>query len=70
MYITGLIDEAVVKITDVAGNLVWETKSQGGQVEWNVETFSGKHVASGVYMVYCASANGELTGTTKFLVVN
>lgn len=70
MYITGLIDEAVVKITDVAGNLVWETKSQGGQVEWNVETFSGKRVASGVYMVYCASVNGELTGTTKFLVVN
>lgn len=70
VYITGLIDEAIVKITDIAGNLVWQTKSEGGQVEWNLQTFSGTKVASGVYMVYCSSANGDKSATSKLLVIN
>ncbi len=70
VYVTGLIDEASVKITDVAGNLVWETKSQGGLIEWNLQTFSGTKVASGVYLIYCASASGDKSATTKLLVVN
>jgi hypothetical protein len=70
VYITGLIDEAEVKITDVSGNLVWSTKSQGGQVEWNLQTFSGAKASSGVYLIYCASANGEKSSTSKLLIVN
>ena len=70
VYVTGLISEAIVKITDVAGNLVWEAKSQGGQIEWNLQTISGSRVSSGVYIVNCSSANGELSGTAKILVIN
>ncbi|MBS1636709.1 MAG: T9SS type A sorting domain-containing protein [Bacteroidetes bacterium] len=70
VYITGLIDEAIVKVTDVAGNLVWETKSEGGQIEWDLKTFSGTRVASGVYVIYCASSDGAKTAVTKLLVVN
>ena len=70
VYVTGLIDEATVKITDIAGNLVWETKSQGGQIEWNLQTFSGTRVASGVYLIYCASSTGDKSATAKLLVVN
>lgn len=70
VYITGLIDESEVKITDVSGNLVWATKSQGGQVEWNLKTFSGTKAASGVYLIYCATANGEKYATSKLLIVN
>jgi len=70
IYITGLIDEAIVKITDVSGNLVWQTTSQGGQVEWNLKTFIGTKVASGMYLIFCASASGDKSATTKLLVVN
>jgi hypothetical protein len=69
-YIKGLVDESIVKITDVAGNLVWETKSEGGQVEWNLSNLSGGRVSSGVYMIYCSTADGELKGSTKLLVVH
>jgi hypothetical protein len=31
--IAGLIDKATVKITDIAGNLVFETTSEGGTIE-------------------------------------
>lgn len=70
VYITGLIDESDVKITDVAGNLVWSAKSQGGQLEWNLQTFSGVKASTGTYLIYCASANGEQYATAKLLIVN
>ena len=70
VYITGLIDEAVVKITDVTGNLVWQTKSEGGQVEWDMKGFNGNKVASGVYLIFCSSANGDKSATSKLLIVN
>jgi len=70
VYVTGLIDESIVKVTDAAGNLVWETKSEGGQIEWNLQTFSGVRASSGVYMIYCASSDGAQTAVTKLLVVN
>lgn len=70
VYVTGLIDGAIVKVTDVAGSLVWETKSEGGQVEWNLQTLSGTRVSSGVYMIYCSSSDGAQNAVTKLLVVN
>jgi ligand-binding sensor domain-containing protein len=70
IHITGLIDEASVKITDVAGNLVWESKSQGGQLEWDLKNFSGSRVTSGVYLIYGSSANGEKTENAKLLFIN
>ena len=70
VYVKGLVDESEVKITDVSGNLVWSTKSQGGQIEWNLKTFSGTKASSGVYLIYCATATGEQSATTKLLIIN
>ncbi len=70
VYVKGLVDEAIVKITDVAGNLIWETKAQGGQIQWNLQNFRNEKVVSGTYLINCSTANGELKGTTKLLVVN
>lgn len=70
VYITGLVDESDVKITDVSGNIIWSTKSQGGQVVWNLQSFAGTKAASGVYMIYCSTANGDKSATAKLLIVN
>lgn len=70
VYIKGLIDESIVKITDVAGNLVWHTKSQGGQVGWNMKNLSGNKVESGVYLIHCSSSDGEKSAVTKLMVIN
>jgi sugar lactone lactonase YvrE len=70
VYVRGLVDQSVVKITDVAGNLVWEAKSQGGQIEWNLRNLSGQKVASGVYTAFCATTDGSKSTVTKILVVN
>lgn len=68
--ITGLIRDASVKITDIAGNLVYETKTVGGQVIWNGNNFDGRRVASGVYIIFCTNNDGSKTYITKLLVMN
>lgn len=70
VLVRGLVDESIVKITDESGNMVWETKSHGGQIEWPITTFANNRVTSGVYIVYAATTTGELKALTKILVVN
>jgi hypothetical protein len=70
VYISGLIDESIVKIADQAGNFVWEVKAKGGRIEWPMKSFSGNRVSSGVYVVYTAIPNGEIKAVTKVLVIN
>lgn len=53
--IYGLARDANVKITDVAGNLVYEGKSLGGQAIWNGRDYLGRRVASGVYLIFATS---------------
>lgn len=67
--ISGLTSEATIKITDIAGNLVFETKSLGGTVNWNTFNFSGTKVASGVYMVFITSDDGTLDTVKKIMII-
>jgi hypothetical protein len=70
VLIRGLIDNSIVKIVDESGNLAWETKSSGGQIEWNLKTLSGSRVQTGVYVVYATTADGVQKAVSKVLVVN
>ncbi len=54
--IYGLARDANVKITDVAGNLVYEGKSYGGQAVWNGRDYLGRRAASGVYLIFATSS--------------
>jgi hypothetical protein len=68
--ITGLIANANVKITDVSGNLVFQTTSLGGQAIWNGENFNGVRVSTGVYLVFCTNEDGSKTYVTKLLFIH
>jgi ligand-binding sensor domain-containing protein len=68
--ITGLIANSFVKITDVSGNLVYETKSLGGQAVWNGLDFDGKRVSTGVYLVFLSNEDGSKTYVTKLLFIH
>ncbi len=54
--INGLARDANVKITDMAGQLVYEGTSVGGQAIWNGRDYQGRRAASGVYLVYATSS--------------
>ena len=49
--IVGLMDNSNVKITDLNGNIIYQTKSLGGQAIWNCRNANGSRVATGVYLV-------------------
>lgn len=67
--IAGLIDRANVKITDIGGNLVYETTSQGGTIEWDTTAFGKYKVASGVYMIFISAQDGVETKVKKVMII-
>ena len=67
--ITGLTNKANVKITDIEGNLVYETISEGGTILWDTQAFGKYKVASGVYMVFISSDDGLETKIKKVMIV-
>jgi hypothetical protein len=70
VYVRGLMNETVIKITDINSNLVWETKSLGGQVAWGLKNLQGRKVAPGVYMATASLSDGTVYCMTKILVLN
>lgn len=67
--ITGLLDNANIKITDISGNLVHEVISEGGTIEWDTTAFGKYKVASGVYMIFISADDGVETTVKKVMIV-
>lgn len=67
--IKGLVRDADVKITDVAGRTVFATKAQGGQAIWDGRGIGGNRARSGVYMVFASDDEGNETFVTKVLFI-
>lgn len=67
--ISGLTDKANVKVTDVAGNLVYESTALGGTIEWDTTAFGKYKVASGVYMIFIAAEDGIETKVKKVMII-
>ncbi len=68
--VTGLARDVNVKITDISGNLVYETQALGGQAIWNGRNFNGERVHTGVYLVFCTNDDGSKTHVTKLLFIH
>ena len=70
--IQGIKYDSDVRITDIAGNLVYETTSNGGTATWNGRTLQGEKVTTGVYLIWTAPNDPEVKGRKvgKVLVVN
>ena len=67
--VAGLIDKANIKITDIEGNLVYETTSTGGTIEWDTTAFGRYKVASGVYMIFISAQDGGETKVKKVMII-
>ncbi len=68
--VQGLMENSLVKITDVAGNLFCEGYSNGGTFTWDGRTASGERVKTGIYLVYASQSGGNSGVVTKIMVVN
>ena len=70
VVVRGLQQKTRVKITDIAGNLVYDTTSEGGSISWNLRSFSGARVRSGVYLIFITSKDGLDSAVKKLMVIN
>jgi ligand-binding sensor domain-containing protein len=52
LSVRGLVTDAWIKVTDAQGQLVYQTKADGGQVSWNLRDPSGQRVRSGLYLIH------------------
>lgn len=68
--IRGLTRDTDVRITDISGNLVYQTTSFGGQAIWDGNDLYGNRVQTGVYIVFNATKDGELKKAAKILFIN
>lgn len=68
--VTGLVENTIVKFTDVAGNLINETKSNGSIATWDGTDKYGQRVNTGVYLAICISEDGQESKTVKILIIN
>ena len=67
--VAGLLNKANIKITDIEGNLVYETTSEGGTIEWDTTAFGKYKVASGVYMIFISAQDGVETKVKKVMII-
>ena len=67
--INKLIKNAKVKITDLNGELVYQTTARGGQANWDGNNYSGERVGSGIYLVFSTDENGYEKMISKILFI-
>jgi hypothetical protein len=68
--IVGLTYDADVKIIASNGALIAEGRSNGGMFTWDGRDRKGRRVASGIYMVVTATADGNKGTVCKIAVIN
>lgn len=66
--IRGLVNNALVKITELNGRLVYQTRALGGQAIWDRKNYLGTKVASGVYLVLVRDDTGTERIATKIVL--
>ncbi|NDB36610.1 MAG: T9SS C-terminal target domain-containing protein, partial [Flavobacteriia bacterium] len=67
--IQGIRYDSDVKVTDVAGNLIFKTTSNGGTATWDGKRVDGSAVDSGVYLIWTATNQGTSRKVGKVVVV-
>jgi hypothetical protein len=70
LTVRGLQSDCVVKITDIVGNAVFETTTTGGSIKWDLRSFSGERVRSGVYLIFVTTNDGLESAVEKVMIIN
>jgi hypothetical protein len=68
--IRGLVDNALVKITELNGKLVFQTRTLGGQAVWNGYNYKGEKIVSGIYLVIVRDDNDIEKIVTKIVITS
>jgi hypothetical protein len=68
--VDGLAYNSTIRITDTAGNVVYQGNSEGGRAFWNGKDADGIRPATGVYYVFCSNPDGKKTEVLQFTFIH
>ncbi len=68
--IRGVVNNAIVKITEMDGRLVYQTRAMGGQAIWDGKDYKGRRISSGVYLVLVSDDGRKENLATKIIFIN
>lgn len=68
--IRGIVNNGLVKIAELNGTLVYQTRALGGQAIWDGKNYKGQKVASGVYLVLIRDDTGKEKMVTKIVIIS
>ena len=68
--IRGLVNNAIVKITELDGRLVFQARALGGQAIWDGKDYKGKRISSGVYLVLVSDDRRKENFATKIVFIS
>ena len=66
LTVSGLRENTSIKITDTAGRLIYETKSNGGTASWDLQNH---RATTAIYMVFCIAQDGSESFVGKVAVL-
>jgi len=67
--IEGLAENAEIRITDLHGKLIYQTKANGSKATWNGYRLDGSKPNSGVFFVFGINNDGSETAMGKFVFI-
>lgn len=67
--ISGWATDAIVKITDISGKLIWQTQANGGTASWNMRDYNGHRAVTGIYLVFAATEDATENIVGKIAVI-
>lgn len=70
ILIKNLVNNALVKITDLNGQLMMQTRALGGQAIWNGRDQYQHKVASGIYLIFVRDDAGNEKAVGKIMITS
>ena len=68
--IRGVAENSIVKITELDGRLVYQTRSLGGQAVWDGRDYTGRKISSGIYLVLVSNDDRSEKTVAKIVFIN
>ena len=68
--IRGLANNAIIKITELNGRLVYQTRALGGQAVWDGKDYKGSRISSGVYLVLVSDEEKKEKAAAKIVFIS
>jgi hypothetical protein len=63
------VNNAIVKITEMDGRLVYQTRALGGQAVWDGKDYKGRRISTGVYLILISDDGRQEKAAGKIVFV-